>query len=294
MSDAQTLHALIKQARTWKIGVWFDPDGFERAIDQIGMRLLWEKGSLCPCKNNDYTAQPLADCPVCGGDGWEYWGAQVVPGILDALDLDKDTQIAYGVWSMGTARVTMHATHRPSIRDRLTNLDGLIRFTERRTRAAGVSESLRYPIGLLDETLHLPRGEVAPEGSSPQARATALEFETAAAREHSAEATQRSVLRCRVLTGDGTPGAPLTSGTDFEVVDGRLDWSRGVALGTAPSAGGDYAIDYLTHPRYLVHRFNHAMRDQWIKHKHPAAVLSRLPVETQAKLDFLPGADPYG
>ena len=47
---------------------------------------------------------------VCDGAGWEYHGAQVVRALIGALDLDRDTQMAYGMMSRGTKNVWMITT----------------------------------------------------------------------------------------------------------------------------------------------------------------------------------------
>lgn len=271
-----------------------DPVAFETAIWQHGNRLLWEKSAPCPCRNSNENDHPLVTCPTCDGDGWEYWGPQVIRGVCAALDFDQDTQVAYGIWSKGTIRCTQRSEHRPGFRDRFTNLDGVARFDEWRTRKAdtGSLERLRYFIGVRFFDVHeseLPR---LSDAMNPEVIAAALEEaqERAEAAAHSL--TAERVARLRVMDPDTRePGSVLEEGIDFDVVDGQIDWAKGDLRGTAPAVGNFFGVSYNYHPRYLVTSFDHVSRDQWIIQKRPGAVLARMPVEWRGKLDSVRGDD---
>lgn len=272
--------------RIWKVRIDFDPKEFNRAIDQVGMRLLWEKVSLCPCRNNDETEQPQVGCSVCDGDGWEYWGAQLVNGIVGALDLDQDTQVAFGIWASGMAQITVKNEHKPDFRDRYTHLDSLLRYTQHFKRS-GVQDRLRYYIGVMPLAL-APEEYVLAASGDPEAVLAAELAANAISRAQADIGPNFGVLRLRLRNADLSAGAVLEPGIDFDVVDGLVDWARGDVRGTAPTVGQSYSVSYLFHPRHIVNGFNHAVRDSWVKFKSPIPLLNRLPIEVNCRLDYLP------
>lgn len=266
---------------------------FDAAVAQHGNRLLWERSAICPCQNHEQGLSPKVDCPVCDGLGWEFWGDQVVYGIAVGLDFHADTQVAYGMWASGLARITVRAEHAPSLRDRYTNLDTLIRFSERRERRAEENEfeRLRYYIGIRTYKLHGDM-DVVPEvfrGLSPLERAAELGNAEVRARFVASQIIGEEVTRLRVMNDDRTPGRVLIQGRDFEVVNGLIDWSLGDVAGTAPVLGQAFVATYNFHPRYTITSFEHVARAQTIVFNsgRPEGVLTQLPVEVQAKLDFL-------
>lgn len=270
----------------------FRPGYFEAVLNQHGRPTLWEKSSACPCRNNLETGQPNAMCPVCGGLGTEWYDGQVINVIYDNLESNRDTLIAFGTWTFGTARLTMRSEYRPDPRARYTLLSSVMVFTERRIRRA-VRERPRYPIATITTDLMVtrPDGEVVKR-----------------------PAVRQNVMRLRLM--DQTtmlPGPVLAPGRDFEVVEdqrvrvadrtvlatmglpgdtdevavgGSLDWTLGDQRGTAPKVGQLYAITYLYHPRYEVVTFNHAIRDDKSKQKSPDLRIERLPLEIMCKLDW--------
>jgi len=268
----------------------FRPGYFEAVLNQHGRPTLWEKSGACPCRNNAETAQPNAMCPVCGGLGTEWYDGQVINVIYDNLESNKDTMIAFGTWSFGTARLTMRSEYRPGPRDRYTLLSSVMIFSEKRTRRA-VRERPRYPIASIQTELMVtkPDGELVKRN------------------------VRQSVMRLRKMTPAGLPGDVLSVGLDCAIVQdqkvpvvdasayaafglpteggdvvigGSLDWTLGDQRGTAPKVGEQYAITYLYHPRYEVVTFNHAIRDDKSKQKAPDMRIERLPLEIMCKLDW--------
>lgn len=276
----------------------FDRGAFQEAIENHGVNALWERAAACPCKNNDQTGQPKHDCPVCLGAGWEYHGAQVVRILIGALDLDRDTQMAYGMASRGTAMITVPSVELPDFRDRFTNLDTILRYTERRERRRppGELEPLRYYIGHRDDLDLYPVKELLgymppPDDTSYVAQALRAQAVQAASESGAAERQRLDVFRLRVMdAATNTPGRVLEQGTDFEVRDGKIDFALiDTRDPDAVPVGATFGISYLYHPRYLVTRFDHAARDQ-----HGNAdtcggdeTFYRLPVQVHAMLDYM-------
>lgn len=246
----------------------FDPTDFENAIERMGYAVTWEHASRCPCRNNPETSQPSIVCPVCDGDGWEHHSPQPIKAIVDALDTNMDALIAFGTWTFGTARFTVRHEHRPGDRDRYTLTESVLQFSEIRKRSAAVRERLRYPIATIRQDLMVENsaGELVKRPQVPL-----------------------NVLRLRLMDpATRLPGPVIHRGEDFDVIDGRLDFSRGDLRGTAPGVGALFAVTYYHHPRYVVETIPHAIRDSRV-HVPTLAGGTRkhlpLPLTVLAKLD---------
>lgn len=258
----------------------FRPGYFEAVLEQHGRPTLWEKSAACPCRNNAQTSQPNAMCPVCNGQGTEWYDPQIVPAIYENLETNRDTLIAFGTWTFGSARITVRSEYRPGPRDRYTLLASVLSFSERRIRRA-VRERPRYPIATLRTDLMVRR----PDGEWVKRPAVA-----------------QNVMRLRKMDAATLiPGPTLAPGQDFQVVDdqfatladgetvavgGSIDWTLGDQRGTAPKAGELYAITYLYHPRYEIVTNNQAIRDDQSKQKAPGLRTEHLPLEFMVKLDW--------
>lgn len=284
---------------------------FTQAIRDHGLPLLWEKASNCPCVNSEQSQQPLVNCPVCYGTGWEYWGGQVVRGIIDGLDMDQQTQIAFGTWSHGSARITVESAHRPNFRDRYVSLTSVLPFTEKRWRKARGTEleRLRYEIATRtdlnlwpDEPKPLPTNDYPSTYVDSAGQPVSTYVATAeAARKAQAVAETAPVERAapiavtRLRTMDPVTRVPnpyvLVQGIDFEVVNGRIDWALGEARGTAPVLDQLFTVTYNYNPVYQVITFSHAARDQMLPSltcgDPSAEILTRFPVEVLVKLEAL-------
>ncbi|RTL20074.1 MAG: hypothetical protein EKK55_18325 [Rhodocyclaceae bacterium] len=263
--------------RTTQPFVDFNPIEFESLIEQHGAVVLYERAAVCGCRNADGVDQPAVGCPTCGGSGFAYWGASIERAIIQALDLDQNTQMAWGSWSSGTAKLTFMSSVLPSFRDRLTVLDSLFQFSETVPATTAAPLPLRYWIGSRRDVMDVGVVPEIPRGESVGARAEALVAAMATA---TATSVERDVLYARGYTG-ATRSQLLVRGQDFEVADGRM---RLVGAG----AWERVSVVYVTHPRYTVTSFNHGARDRWLAN----GTLARLPVAMMGKLDFLPSESP--
>lgn len=276
----------------------FDRGSFEEAIQNHGVSALWERAAACPCKNNDTTGQPKHDCPVCEGAGWEYHGAQVIRVLIGSLDLDRDTQMAYGMASRGTAMITVPSVELPDFRDRFTNLDTILRYTERRERKrpVGELEPLRYYIGRRDDLdlydVRQPLAYVPEPGDSGYvAQAMRAQAVEQASRVGEPERRRLDVFRLRLMDATTwTPGRVLKQGRDFEVREGKIDFALiDTREPGAVPVGATFAVSYLYNPRYLVTRFDHSARDQYGNPDTCGGdeTFNRLPVQVHAMLDYM-------
>lgn len=286
---------LLAHMRLLKTRADLDLQAFETLVEQHGNDLIWERSTICPCRNHEQGDTPKVNCSVCNGLGREYWGAQNIRGVIASLDLNHEAQLAYGQWAAGTARITVRGEHQPGFRDRYTNTQGIARFDQRATRRApeGGLERLRYPIARADYMLHHPLAVgLDGDATAVELRATALKLADQLSRTAADAIIQRTVLRLRVLDNDTRePGAVREQGVDFDVVDGQIAWALGDQRGTAPAVGQDFGVSYLYHPRYMVTMFDHVSRDQLVVKKSPTPKLQRLLVGVIAKLDYLMTGD---
>jgi hypothetical protein len=154
--------------------------------------------------------------------------------------------------------LTLLPEHVPTFLDRYTMADSVITFRESRLRTASAVEALRYPI--VTRSLDLAAGQTAV-----------------------------NVLHLQAANSSGVASSGLTKvqGTDFAVTDGKIDWTLGVAAGTAPVEGDRYSVAYYASPRYVVTDHPHAYRDTFGQVKVISPTFTPLPVQCSAVLDFL-------
>lgn len=251
------------------IRVDLNPQQLRNEIYAKGLRVVWEQAAACPCRRlfssagrSAATSEPREGCPECFGSGLVYHSPNEIRAVvLGAETADRIEK--YGVDANGMVKITLLPEHLPSFQDRFTVLDHVMLFRELKRRAAAV-EVLRAPI--LRHTLRV--GSEA----DPTVPAT-LEV---------------AVTHCRRSGEDGVAlDGELVDGTDFDVTgEGGIDWTKGDVLGTAPPVGGWYALSYFTHPRYVVASIPRIVRVTRVAAKAPDPVLTFLPVQVDARLDF--------
>ena len=276
------------QPKKIKPRVDFDMSSFRQRVYEKGVYLEWEMAGECPCQriltvgSTDSTLQlmgqgertggtrePSPDCTECNGSGIIYHSKQTIRGLVIGAQNDFDRFRLYGEYAKGMVGLTLLPEHVPGILDRFTLKDNVLIFKETRQRTSGTVESLRYPIASRDVQV----------GTSSDATV--------------AESKTLSVMYARKATTAGViSGDVLVAGTDFSVnSDGKIDWTLGVAAGTAPTTGEYYAMTYFANPRYVVANHPHAFRDTYTKKKSPTENLTNLPVKVDCLLEFLRDRD---
>ncbi len=242
-----------------------------RVIQNYGYRLLWEAATRCPCGKAGDNAN-VYDCPVCGGEGWEFHHAQEVRAAGVGLRKQWQPEERVGNWEPGTAMFTVRAEHCPANHDRITLLDSHIPVNELRVRKADRYERLRYPIVM--------KPVVTPT-----------------------EVVELDVIHLRTSNGTGGAGPILEKGVHFDVEydeagNGVIDWHKGDVLGMAPVKGGLFAILYQSRPVFRVRDWPHAIRDTrttlkfvpevWVYEKTPDEGPALLPAQFMAQLEVVP------
>lgn len=99
----------------------FKQQDFDKAIQQHGARVLWERSVLCTCYDQ-YSGQPDYTCPYCEGKGYIYIAPKEIKALAYSQQGDKE-QIPIGLLDLGTSLMTTRAQDRVGFRDRITFLD---------------------------------------------------------------------------------------------------------------------------------------------------------------------------
>jgi|6_EtaG_2_1085325.scaffolds.fasta_scaffold08301_3 hypothetical protein len=263
----------------------FDIGSFRQRVYEKGLYMTWEMAGECPCNTvvtvgdggsvygrqnrSADTGEPRVDCPSCNGTGLIYHSSQTVRGLVIGAENDFDRFRLYGEYATGMVGITLLPEHVPGILDRFTIMDSLIVFKETRKRTTAVVEELRYAIG----TRSVIVGTEADQTESETQELSAL---------YAIKATTNGVIS----------GNELVIGTDFTITSsGKIDWTLGIAAGTAPTEGEYYAFTYFAHPRYVVANHPHVLRDTRTKRKTASEQVTHLPVKVDCLLEFLRDRD---
>ena len=259
----------------------FQPEEFRKAVFTHGLRLDWEQVAQCPCTVRgleytgsgskltyamdaagkiSHTGEPRVDCPACRGNGYILHSKQEVRAVITSARSNPKPFAIYGEYAEGMISLSLLPEHLPCFQDRFTLLDSVLIYRET-MRFVPTVMSLRYPI--VSRTLDLAAGPTDFAG----------------------------VLHCFKAGVDGEVAlgaTELTEGVDFEVTaSGQIDWTLGVALGSAPVTGAPFSVSYYARPRFAVVDHPHSIRDTWIKRKTPQRTYQALPVQAMARLEFL-------
>jgi hypothetical protein len=255
-------------------------------IFKYGMRVKWEMVTVCPCerKNLDSlsiefgTREKPIGCPlkdfdsaVCGGNGYIYHSSQEIQAIVHDGSKDPDRWKIWGEHAAGNVSITTLPEHLPSFLDRLTLLDTVMVYRERRERKKDLIESLRYPVVTRSMTLGSDEDPTEPVLSK---------FGVLYAIKASSDG--------RIVLDDNKLPLELKNDEDFVVTeDGKIDWTLGMSSGRAPSPGEYYSMQYFIHPVYVVRSMPYQFRDSVHKVKQVNQELVNLPTKVMAWLEFL-------
>lgn len=106
----------------------FKETEFDRAIEQHGAEVTWEKSMLCSCYE-EHSGQPDFTCPACKGLGYLYFDPEVIRVVSSGLNGSKD-QLPIGLLEVGSATMTARAKHRIGFRDRVVFNDCLTPYSQ--------------------------------------------------------------------------------------------------------------------------------------------------------------------
>lgn len=250
----------------------FRPEQFRKFFFKAGIDMIWEQAQECPCRRStsdyslnvslqvtDRTTEAQVDCAKCKGRGYFYHSPQEVRAIITGAQENPERFRMYGEFATGMVNISLLPEHLPAYGDRFTMSDSVLLFRETKIRTEQAVESPRFPI--VTRALDLSTGEA-----------------------------EVGVLNLHKANDDGTctDDGILTESVDFVVSqDGNLDFSLGDTSGTAPAAGVRYSVSYYAHPRFVVVDHPHAFRDTFTKRKSPHENFKPLPIQCNARLEFL-------
>ena len=252
--------------------VELDVVGLRKKVWTKGTRLYWEHAALCPCRQfmtadgvTGDSTENQTDCLECEGRGTLLHSGQVIRGVFLGAERTQELFSVYGGNSRGVARVTTLPENLLGPEDRITCMEHVVRYRETLERSALAVDSARYRI--LSRTFTV----------ADPADATVL-----------VELT-RGTLMVRIATPAGVlvPGERV-EGVDFTVTaDGRVDWSLGDGLATAPAVGARYSLSYFKRPVYRTLNIPYVYRLGRTKYKRPDVVPRSLLVLAELKLEWL-------
>lgn len=245
----------------------FSDAEFRSLIRQKGVLLTWYQTASCPCSADTVSdlssfqidsftpsttsAANKVSCPVCRGAGKIFHSGQQIRGIISSADSDFITA-RYGGYKDAVINITVNPEHIPSAGDRYVITDSIMLFNEIIVYTGGASTSTKYPI--ITRELTLAAGDVAL--SVPYlAVAAPPAFETSA--------------------------TPLVENVDFTVVDGAITWIN------PPLNNSRISVSYYMNPSYVAVSFPKTIRDSRATAKSPDEYHIPLPLNFQAKLEFL-------
>lgn len=244
-----------------------------KTIYARGIMGEWYAATRCPCGLTGLGGgSAKTDCQVCGGDGWDFHSQQTVRVV--AVGLRKDLQIfeKFNPMETGTTYLVVRAEHGPALYDRIVLTNSRVTISDLLVRKATRDEpieKLRWPV--VPQVYRLK--PIAPTEEVPEPPTTG----------------SIGVVHLRPQKPDGTAGAALVEGEDFEVTDeGRIDWALGDAktIPTTPDPGRMFGIYYKTRPTYRVVSDAHVLRDTPTQQKSATVTHEYLPVGFQAKLEW--------
>jgi hypothetical protein len=248
---------------------------FRKMMQADGLHVVWEQAAECPCarklasavslgsitdrtENRGTSSEPRVDCPVCKGKGYFHHSPQEIRAIVTAAESNPKRFELWGENAVGMIRLTLLPENLPGYLDRFTFAESVILFRETRTRTGETVESLRYPV--VTRTLDLQ--------ATGETTVNVL------------KAHKASLSGVAALDGD------LVVGEDFEVVDGKIDWTLGDTSGRAPEVGGRYSMSYYASPAYVVLTHPHVFRDTIDPFKRPAPIQKSMVVQAICRLEF--------
>lgn len=98
--------------------VEFDVPAIRKLVDDMGLKVLWEKSYLCTCRN-PMTKAPDTSCPICMGRGIAYLPPIEVKMAIQSQDRGV-TNSDLGLYDSGTAIGTTLPESHITFRDRIT------------------------------------------------------------------------------------------------------------------------------------------------------------------------------
>lgn len=244
----------------------FNDADYRALIAQKGLPLTWSQSSICPCSAEtsslnveitnldpqNVSAANTVACPVCRGAGKIFHSPQEIRGIISSAETDF-LVARYGGYKDSVVNITVNPEHIPAAGDRYVIKDSVMLYNEVHKYTGGALTALTFPI--VERDLTLATGDVT-VGITYMVAATPPNYTTSA--------------------------TELLHGTNFTItVDGKIQWL------IQPTVGTRLAISYYINPSYVAVSFPKTVRDSRSNRKATEDYQVPLPLNFQAKLEFL-------
>lgn len=242
---------------------------FRQLIAQKGYFCTWSQAAACPCTSetteldleitevsaDSVSMQQNQACPFCGGGGKLYHSPQEIQVISTSADTDF-LNARFGGYKNGVIQLTMNPEHLPGYGDRFVFKDSVMQYSELLKYTGGNTLALKFPA--VERTIELATGEAT----------------------HSVLYMTYSNPVTGVTTGE-----ELVEGQDFTVTN-----AGNILFTNPPPLNSRVSITYLCSPSYTCISFPHTFRDTRVRFKSTEDITTRMPVQINAKLEFLEGA----
>jgi len=229
--------------------VSLNKQNFDQLLQNRGIRFIHRKAVPCVNMNSLDDNSHNPNCTICDGSGLYYYEEKEIYGIFTSNSLQKNFE-QQGFWEIGTAVVTLPAEYEDGTQCELGQYDQLV-IPDFTVRLWELKEY--YPTDNNQQRLRYP--------------IDTFEF-------------MSSVENGSVVS--------YTEGTDFNVVDGNIEWVTGKtpSYDATIDRGSAYNIVYYANPVYVVMNHMRELRvSQQLVGGQKTAI--RMPQSVLVKRDFL-------
>lgn len=241
---------------------------FRQLIAQKGLVLEWSQAAMCPCSTeteelnldlsnldpSSFSSSVSVACPHCRGTGKIYHSPQEIKGVIASADTEY-TNLRFGGFKDGTISISVNPEHLPSQGDRFVLKDSVMVYNEVLVYDGSPITETTFPI--IERAMTLAAGDVSvgvlymTSAPAPTYLTTKVEF---------------------------------TAGVHFTIVDGAIQWI------IPPAVKDRITVVYYMNPSYTCVSFPKSVRDSRSIFKSDNEFAVPLPVNFNAKLEFLDGS----
>lgn len=247
----------------------FNPNPFTVSIEGHGYRVAWTRAVLCPCRPlNDQTSQADPNCPQCHAKGYFYFGS-TTPQDPDKIGLLNTAQQAI-VTGQNAFVIRAILTSLSSDTSPFKDIGGW------RTGTCNVTTRPENKLAYYDKLVAI---------------------DSTIAYNEVVVINDTNVLPVTYVVDGGVTLVMDDSfhryapDVDYTLLKGKIVWLR-----NQPRVGTRVAVHYMTHPTWIVMTYPHTVRNTYIlgkklAHSTPEGDYYDLPIQAQAKLEFLVNAE---
>lgn len=221
---------------------------FDQLLENRGIRFIHRRAAPCP------NIQALDDnshdplCPICDGNGMLYYCEKEIWGAFLSNSLQKNFE-QQGMWEVGTAVVTLPTEYPDGTQAEFQTYDQLV---------------------IEDFTVRM--------------------WEL---KEYEPRTNNQQRLRYPIVNSDFFAYAQndtlveLVEGTDFNVVDGNIEWVNPLSYDSVNERGEVFVANYFANPTYVVLQHMRELRITQELQPDGNKISKRLPQQILVKRDFL-------